>query len=305
MEQLHRVPTTHGTSEDPTSMVFDRHRTAMLFGQFEAKRKERVMLFYFGLFATLLLTPFSISWSGDADLPIILFLAGCCLSYAPLEFLRVDFKNRLIPIILRHYNFRYDQYAEEVILDRFAPILPSYNDQKLEDHVGGQHKGVRIDAADLELWSGSGRKKLPVFRGMVAQFDYQKRADTLVVVKSDRSVIGKLLASFCVDGNRVRLEDPEFEKRFDVFSADQVKARYMLTPAVMQRLVVLEKRHPGVRVQFAGDKVFLAIPGARNLFHPGSFITPINPALVEMFQADMESLLEFVEALKLGATTKI
>ena len=46
-----------------------------------------------------------------------------------------------------------------------------------------------------------------------------------------------LIYSFIRWGKRVKLENREFEKEFDVFSEDQIEARKILTPSFMYRLV--------------------------------------------------------------------
>ena len=40
---------------------------------------------------------------------------------------------------------------------------------------------------------------------------------------------------------KIRLEDPEFQKQFEVYCDDQITARYVLTPAFMQRLKKTER----------------------------------------------------------------
>ena len=38
----------------------------------------------------------------------------------------------------------------------------------------------------------------------------------------------------------MKLENPDFEKTFDVYSTDQIEARYLLSPSMMERLLALE-----------------------------------------------------------------
>ena len=37
--------------------------------------------------------------------------------------------------------------------------------------------------------------------------------------------------------SRVKMENPDFENTFDVYSTDQVEARYLITPFMMERLL--------------------------------------------------------------------
>ena len=50
-------------------------------------------------------------------------------------------------------------------------------------------------------------------------------------------MIGQKLQSFTTAFSKrqlIKLEDPEFEKLFAVYGDDQIEARYILTPALMQ-----------------------------------------------------------------------
>jgi hypothetical protein len=69
----------------------------------------------------------------------------------------------------------------------------------------------------------------------------------------------------------VKLEDPVFEKAFEVYSTDQIEARFILTPDFMERLIGLERTFKGrqVRCAFSGGCMFLACEG-KNLLEPGS-----------------------------------
>ena len=53
-------------------------------------------------------------------------------------------------------------------------------------------------------------------------------------------------------------EDPEFQKQFEVYCDDQITARYVLTPAFMQRLKKLNERHKG-QVYIAINKYNIVI----------------------------------------------
>ena len=72
---------------------------------------------------------------------------------------------------------------------------------------------------------------------------------------------------------RVKLEGPVFEKAFEVYSTDQVEARFILTPDFMERLIGLERTFKGrqVRCAFSGGCMYLCCEG-KNLLEPGSMV---------------------------------
>jgi hypothetical protein len=125
----------------------------------------------------------------------------------------------------------------------------------------------------------------------------------------------------------VELEDPEFAEHFDVYATDQVEARYILSPAMMQRLLAF--RHEAVRareelsarvaarrkfvqmidqkdmesglfyVSFARSNVYIAKHHYRDLFE----IDPERPltiASIEAYAAELQFAFGIVEDLNLN-----
>jgi hypothetical protein len=98
----------------------------------------------------------------------------------------------------------------------------------------------------------------------------------------------------------VKLEDPEFEKFFAVSSTDQIEARYILSPSMMQRLLGLRTRHGrDVHVAFIANHVYLALSQS-DLFEPPSLRTPLTVDAVRRISTDLQSVLCIVEDLDLN-----
>ena len=73
-------------------------------------------------------------------------------------------------------------------------------------------------------------------------------------------------------GNLVKLENPEFEKKFAVYSTDEQECRYILTPSMMERLLEMTKRIKfKVAVSFRNNQVYIAVFNNLDLFEPAVF----------------------------------
>lgn len=100
-----------------------------------------------------------------------------------------------------------------------------------------------------------------VFHGLCLRLGFPKRFSGTTRVLSEWGVFNK----FHEVGNdvpleRVRLEDARFEKQFEVLSSDQVEARYLLTPALMERLVAAQTvLGPRTRLRAAFHDRFLLL----------------------------------------------
>lgn len=49
----------------------------------------------------------------------------------------------------------------------------------------------------------------------------------------------------------VKLEDPVFEREWEVYATDQIEARYILTPALMERMLEIKRRFGGKSIEFS------------------------------------------------------
>lgn len=114
------------------------------------------------------------------------------------------------------------------------------------------------------------------FRGMFGMHSSPLRCRGNVILLPDRleSRIGYLAHSVQSYRRRngarhVILEDVGFENLFAVYADDEVEARKILTPAMMQRLTTLRRDFGReLLISFAGDRIYYAVP------FPGGFLRP-------------------------------
>jgi len=70
----------------------------------------------------------------------------------------------------------------------------------------------------------------------------------------------------------VQLENVEFEKAFVVHSTDQIEARYILTPSILETMLRIKQQiNCEVHFSFVGSRVYCALSIRRNLFEPRVF----------------------------------
>ncbi|MEL6661544.1 MAG: DUF3137 domain-containing protein [Pseudomonadota bacterium] len=182
-------------------------------------------------------------------------------------------------------------------------MVPSYDRSKFEDHLYGSHKGVAFEFFEANLkqrrtTTSNGRtrtKYVTVFDGQCLRFDFHKRFFGETLVRRDAGWFNAFGGRSGMD--RARLEDPEFEKAFEVYTTDQVEARFLLTPDMMQSLVDLERTFRGdkLRCAFSGEEMFIAVEGG-NLFEPGTMFKPLdNPERVRELLMDFAAVFNLIE----------
>ena len=106
-------------------------------------------------------------------------------------------------------------------------------------------------------------------------------------------------------GERIRLEDPEFQKMFEVYCDDQVTARYVLTPAFMERLKKLNERYKGqVYIAINTDNIVIAT-NRGNVLNAvdspiGALFQKIDLNLVTEVYEELVEQLQMIDTLKLS-----
>lgn len=161
-------------------------------------------------------------------------------------------------------------------------LLPGYSRASFEDLFSGSYKDCPFDLYEGHLeqrhTDSKGRTHYStVFRGQLVRMNFPRKFLGVTVVRRDAGVFNVFGGGLGLE--RVGLEDPLFEKAFEVWGNDQVEARYILHPVLMQRLLDMETRLKGKRLRCAFEEgdLLVAIEGG-NLFEPGDLFKPLVDA---------------------------
>jgi hypothetical protein len=234
-------------------------------------------------------------------------LIGGGIAYSgPDRRFRSAYKSVIIPHLLARFGDLTYQPAEKVDLRRLckAGLLPAYGPSTIEDEVLGRYRGIPIRMVEAKLETG-GKNSQVVFNGLVAAMHFPGRFQaTTVVTKDPGSLFGMAADVFGTTGlERIRLEDPRFEARYQVYGSDQVAARALLTPAVMQRMLELDTQAPNepARLMAEPETLWVAIPTrvSGNLFEPPGLHRPVSTAIDHLGEITREiaAVLRVLDAM--------
>lgn len=135
-----------------------------------------------------------------------------------------------------------------------------------------------------------------IFKGLFFAADFNKHFSGRTLVRAGKA--GLFSGLF---GNLVKLEDPRFNERFRVYSTDQVEARYLLTPRLMERLMDLRGTLGDFEVSFVGSWVNIAAAGfPYNAFEPDVGQPFTDPAQVARTLGWIFTVVGVVEELDLN-----
>jgi hypothetical protein len=194
------------------------------------------------------------------------------------------------------FRFRVDSYAgDDLVTGKLGRTDMRFSELcHKEKRVSYNSKGHR-----QETW-------VTIFKGIffVADFNKHFNGKTYVLpdAGSDFLGIGKFFEKWKIGrGELVKLENPDFENLFTVYGNDQVEARYILSPALMQRLVEFSgKANTDLHISFLNSKVFIAVSIEKDLFEPHVFSSGIKADYLYEYFHYLDLVTGIVEDLNLN-----
>lgn len=242
---------------------------------------------------------------------IILAVAGglILLLCGPLYHCRKKVKPQIMPDFASFFgpfSYTYEGTINDAIL-RQSGLFGKYNRNIGDDYFSGVYDDVRISIAEEKLLdvkkdfrNNDINKK--VFGGVCILFEMNKKFKGRTVVLKDRGAVGNALNK--IPGlQNVKLESAEFEKYFEVYSDDQIEARYLLTTAFMERMLRLRDLYDGKSIQFSfyQNTLLLSIPTNQNMFEANSFFrTNTDKAKIDLVFEQFYTIFSIVKLLKLN-----
>jgi hypothetical protein len=146
-----------------------------------------------------------------------------------------------------------------------------------------------------------------IFKGLFFCADFNKhfKGTTYVLPDTAERLFGFLGSTLQgwkrSHGDLVKLEDPEFEKEFVVYGSDQIEARYILSPGLMERIVELKKKAGRkIHLSFVQSWVNLAIEFDKDLFEAPLFGSALDYPKVRDYFRDLQLAFGIVEDLNLN-----
>ncbi|MGM9476637.1 DUF3137 domain-containing protein [Pedobacter sp. GSP4] len=145
-----------------------------------------------------------------------------------------------------------------------------------------------------------------IFKGIIFAADFNKNFNGVTIVRP--KYFGNALGAWFSknvfsfgDSDVVQLENPDFDKAFVTYSSDQVEARYLLTPAMMERILRLNHETKyDITLSFIESRMYIAFPLNRNYFEAPVFKSLLNPDLLNDDITTIKFMYDIVQELDLN-----
>ena len=240
----------------------------------------------------------------NLQLAFVAFAIGLGLGGFVLRRARANISDGLLRLICDHLGFSYRAGLSRpdycAAFDRLS-LLPDFNREGWEDEVRGARNGADFVLCEARLKykaSGKNSSTKTVFHGQLVVIDYHQTFLGETVIKRDRGVFNRLMKP----GGRFRrvgLASPEFEKVFEAWSTDQVEARTLLDPVVLERFEELDRIFDGakLRAAFSDGKLYVAMETGDKLNMGTMFASLETPARVEAILKEFDLVFDLIDVL--------
>jgi len=156
-----------------------------------------------------------------------------------------------------------DELEQSSLLKDFPMVSPAG-----KDLLTGKYKHTAFQCAQVDFsFVKENGKNYAGSSYLILMADFHKdfKGKTIIVPDKAQRTFGKYLGKKIQQFGRkgldlVYLEDPRFEEQFAVFANDQIEARYLITPKLMEKLVqIRNKFRKNLQVAFANNKIYIAL----------------------------------------------
>lgn len=275
----------------------------------ERKRKLRKAIIIFTLLFIIGIFIIALSFLVDASSKSsenTFELGSLCICGAFLAWwcIKKDFENsikeKIMPTVCSCFGDMHWHEGSYGASSQFTAsyLIPQYSDSEYDDVFTGRYKDVRFDIVECKYNIGSGKNRRTVFDGVVIKLDMNKTFSSHTLIKAD-TFLHLSPSEFL---RRTTLEDVAFEKNFDVFTNDEVDARYLITPSFMERLNNMKVAFSASSIScaFYGKHLLIALATPWDLFSLASLVTPITDAKqYHRMYEEIVSIIKLIDHFKL------
>ena len=254
------------------------------------------------LFGTISGELFLINLADDSMKVALAFISGAFWVYFVIKKgFESELKDKIMPIVCSCFSNNLMWY-ENTYMGSYkiheSGLLGDYEDESYDDIFEGTYKGVKFEIAEAVYRKKGYRHNSVIFQGVIIRVPMNKTIETHTIIKLDSMVHISPVYGL----RHTTLEDVVFEKNFDVFTDNEVEARYLITPSFMQRLNSIKKIFlaGAIECAFYKDELIIALHTSRDLFSIGSLITPIDDSkqYFQMFE-EILSIIKLIDHFKL------
>ena len=173
-----------------------------------------------------------------------------------------------------------------------------------EDTIRGVVGKTDFVYGEVELWhlqsTGKSAVKVTDFKGFVFEADFNKYFQGITILSSERFRLAGHVGFFS-NLERCKLEDVRFEEKFRTYTTNDQEARYLLTPALQERIMEMNRMFytelgdDKLSISFHHDRMLIMVPSRTNRFEVKYDLASVRKDFIAL-----RVMIEIVEQLNLN-----
>ncbi|MCD9514487.1 DUF3137 domain-containing protein [Photobacterium carnosum] len=230
-----------------------------------------------------------------------------------------DYKHKIITKLINSidssFNYKPTQCIDKQDYKNSALFGRHYDRYRGEDFIEGQLDKTYLRFSELhteyktQSRNNNGKNQdqwHTIFKGLFFVADANKHfSGQTTIIPNNHSIFSatdqKLSDIFSNNQQQVILDDPEFSQLFNIYSNDQIEARYLLSPSMIQRLINFSNRSDHtIAFSFVDDHLYIAISSSKNYFEPKLFQQADSLTFIAAIYYDLKFVINIVDELDLN-----
>ena len=228
-------------------------------------------------------------------------------------------KKTILQIMIKFFgDFSYGyekKISPEIIND--SQIMASYDKINFDDCFSGMYREVPVMITEYGLYiktivekdGYSTERYIKKFNGILFYAKMNKSFKGQTIVTKDSLLLNRFRRFKNRDKQtgttkrleRVGLESPSFERKFEVYSDNQIEARYILTTVLIEHMMKLTESFPNIKFCFKNDHILMNIEKTENMFECSSFFsTLLKYKRIEKNFNEFYELFMIIDTLRLN-----
>lgn len=215
------------------------------------------------------------------------------------------YKDDILPKIAALFGNLTYSARKKIPMEEMKPseIVPSHTGYSSEDCFEGSYRGVSISLAEIKLTQKQGKSTRTVFRGLAILISHPKpKFLGHTIVCSNQNVAGKWFLEKTTGLDRADLVDPGFEKIYDVYTSDQVEARYLIDPVMIETFKSLRELFgaSALMAAYYKNRSLILVATEKNHFEPPDIQAPATgeEGIMRM-KHELEQVLSLIDRLEM------
>ena len=222
----------------------------------------------------------------------------------------LQYKALYIAPYVENLGYKYNRFGA-IALEQdieHSGLFGEYANFGGDDLIFGNIDGVDFSFGDIWLSKdfdkkflvlASKKKYIEPFQGLFFVADFHKK------IGSDVFILPSVtkLQTFASESNAWlrKMDNAKFDKSFAVYAKDPLAAAYVLTPALMEKILFLKMLTKSyIELSFRKNKIYIKIPRLYDSFEPDLSKPIRGDKLASKIQIDLDAMLQIVKILRLN-----